>query len=384
MEAVGRLAGGIAHDFNNLLAGQRGFSELLCNSRDLCKKDHVYANEILKITDRASKLTNRLLSFSRGKSEKPVVVNLNDAIGNMMPMLSRILKKEVNFTSQLDPSIGNVKVDPNQIDQVIMNLVVNGQEAISTHDGVVTLKTSVVEFDGSEIFITGKPQPGRHVKVSVSDNGHGIPRDVLEKIFEPFFTTKKGAGTGLGLSIVYGIIQSNGGQLRVESVVSQGTEFSFYFPRVEEQVAVKALEDLRAEMPSATSSKSGRIPTLLVADDQEQVREILELGLGQSGYHLIMAKNGLEAIKMAQDWESQIDLLLTDSIMPGASGSSVVRGVREVYPEIKVILMSGLPQQENSDYRDLQIDAYVDKPFSLRALLALIESLVSVSLKKDR
>lgn len=377
MEAVGRLAGGIAHDFNNLLAGQRGFSELLCNSRDLSKKDHVYANEILKITDRASKLTSRLLSFSRGKSDKPVVANLNDAIGNMMPMLSRILKNEVRFTSQLDPNLGNVKVDTNQIDQVIMNLVVNGQEAINTHEGVVTLKTSMVELTGTEIFITGKPRTGRYVKVAVRDNGQGMHREVLEKIFEPFFTTKKGAGTGLGLSIVYGIIQSNGGHLMVDSVIGSGTEFTFYFPEVHEDVIKEESQDLRASMPSATSSESGTTPTILIAEDQEQVREILELGLGQSGYNLVIAKDGLEAIEMGKKHVGTIDLLLTDSIMPGASGGTVVNQLRQTYPDIKVVLMSGLPQQELADCKDLRIDAYVDKPFSIRTLLELIQKLVS-------
>ncbi|EDY81880.1 PAS fold family [Verrucomicrobiia bacterium DG1235] len=378
MEAVGRLAGGIAHDFNNLLAGQRGFSELLCNSRALSKKDHVYANEILKITDRASKLTSRLLSFSRGKSDKPVVANLNDTIANMMPMLTRILKKDVRFTSQLDPNLGNVKVDTNQIDQVIMNLVVNGQEAISASDGVVTLKTTMVELSGSELFITGKPKAGRYVKVAVRDNGQGIPREVLEKIFEPFFTTKKGAGTGLGLSIVYGIIQSNGGHIMVDSSIGNGTEFAFYFPEVMERVEKVETPDLRERMPSASSSGSGVTPTILVAEDQEQVREILELGLGQSGYNLVIAKDGLEAIEKGRTYEGDIDLLLTDSIMPRASGVKVIKEMQSLYPNIKVILVSGLPQQESAECKSLKIDAYVDKPFSIRKLLELIHSLVGV------
>jgi len=378
MEAVGRLAGGIAHDFNNLLAGQRGFSELLCNSRDLSKKDHVYANEILKITDRASKLTSRLLSFSRGKSEKPVVANLNDTISNMMPMLSRILKTDVKFTSQLDPNLSNVKVDTNQIDQVIMNLVVNGQEAITSHEGVVTLKTNMIELDGSELFITGKCEPGRYVKVAVRDNGQGIHHEVLEKIFEPFFTTKKGAGTGLGLSIVYGIIQSNGGHLMVDSVIDSGTEFAFYFPEVLEKVEQEETMDLRERMPSASASEEGRVPTILVAEDQEQVREILELGLGQSGYNLIIAKDGREAIDMGTGHPGEIDLLLTDSIMPGASGCNVIKEMRSKYPGIKVVLMSGLPQQESEECREIEVDAYVDKPFSIRKLLELIQELVAV------
>ncbi|MBK1879657.1 hybrid sensor histidine kinase/response regulator [Pelagicoccus mobilis] len=377
MEAVGRLAGGIAHDFNNLLAGQRGFSELLCNSRDLSKRDHVYANEILKITDRASKLTSRLLSFSRGKSEKPVVANLNDTISNMMPMLSRILKTDVRFTSQLDPNLCNVKVDTNQIDQVIMNLVVNGQEAITSNEGIVDLKTSMVELDGSEIFITGKSDPGRYAKVAVRDNGQGIHHEVLEKIFEPFFTTKKGAGTGLGLSIVYGIIQSNGGHLMVDSVIGSGTEFAFYFPEVLEEVEQEDSPDLREQMPSASTSDEGEAPTILVAEDQEQVREILELGLGQSGYNLIIAQDGQEAIDKGTNHRGKIDLLLTDSIMPKASGCSVINHMRSAYPDIKVVLMSGLPQQESEECRGIEVDAYVDKPFSIRKLLELINELVA-------
>lgn len=379
MEAVGRLAGGIAHDFNNLLAGQRGFSELLCNSKELCERDHAYATEILKITDRASKLTSRLLSFSRGKSEKPVVANLNEIVENLMPMLSRILKKDVRFTSDLDADLCNVKVDTNQIDQVVMNLVVNGQEAITNHEGVVSLTTETVDLRGNEIFITGKAKPGRYAKIAVEDNGQGIPRDVLEKIFEPFFTTKKGAGTGLGLSIVYGIIVSNGGHLSVDSQVGRGTQFAFYFPEVDEEVKREQTPDHRATMPAASPSESGSAPTVLIAEDQEQVREILELGLGQSGYNLIVAKDGMEAIEKGKAHEGKIDLLLTDSIMPRASGVKVIKELREAYPDIKVILVSGLPQQESEDCKNLQVDAYVDKPFSIRNLLEQINEIVGVS-----
>ncbi len=377
MEAVGRLAGGIAHDFNNLLAGLRGFSELLCNSRDLSKKDHVYATEVLKITDRASKLTSRLLSFSRGKSDQPVVANLNEIVGNLTPMLSRILKKDIQFTSKLDPSLPNVRVDPAQIEQVVMNLVMNGQEAISGYEGVVTLNTRTIELSGSEIFITGKPRPGRYATVSVRDNGHGIPPKVIEKIFEPFFTTKKGAGTGLGLSIVYGIIQSNGGHLMVESGVSLGTEFVFYFPAVAESVIAIEPTDHRARMPSVDLARS-EVPTILIAEDQDQVREILELGLSQSGYKILVARDGREAIELAAAYPGHIDLLLTDSIMPRASGCQVIDAVRQRFPHLKVVMTSGLPQQESDDCRDLVIDAYVDKPFSIRKLLELIESLLGV------
>lgn len=379
MEAVGRLAGGIAHDFNNLLAGQKGFSELLCASRELSKKNQAYANEILKITDRASKLTSRLLSFSRGKSDKPVVANLNDAIDNMMPMLSRILKTNIKFTSQLDPHLSNVKVDTNQIDQVIMNLVVNGQEAITSNDGLVKLETTMVDLDGSEIFITGRCKPGRYVKVAVQDNGLGIHHEVLEKIFEPFFTTKKGAGTGLGLSIVYGIIQSNGGHLMVDSAIGSGTEFAFYFPEVLEKVEQVEATDPQRRMPSASQSEEGEVPTILIAEDQEQVREILELGLGQSGYQLIVAKDGQQAIDKGMQHSGKIDLILSDSIMPGASGCKVVETLREKYPNSKVVIMSGLPQQESEECQGLEVDAYVDKPFSIRKLLELIEELVAVA-----
>ncbi len=375
MEAVGRLSGGIAHDFNNLLAGLRGFSELLCNSRDLTKKDHVYSHEILKITDRASRLTSRLLSFSRAKSDRPVVANLNTIISSLTPMFSSILKKDIRFTSHLDPNLCNARIDPTQLEQVVMNLVVNGQEAIKTNEGILSLNTSIVELTGSEIFITGVPEPGRYAKVSVRDNGDGISQEMLEKIFEPFFTTKKGAGTGLGLSIVYGIIQGNGGHLMVESSIGQGTEFSLYFPEALEAATVEEQTDHRKRMPSAPSD-GDHSPTILVAEDQEEVREILELGLGQSGYQLLVAKDGQEAISIARNHHGPIDLLLTDSIMPKASGAHVAASLRTLYPEVKVVVMSGLPQNESEECAELDIDAYVDKPFSIRKLLELIETLV--------
>lgn len=370
MEAVGRLSGGIAHDFNNLLAGLRGFSELLCNSHDLTKRDHVYSNEILKITDRASKLTSRLLSFSRGKSDKPVVANLNAIVGDLTPMLSRILKKDIRFTSKLDPSLNNIKVDPAQIEQVVMNLVVNGQEAINTSEGFVTLDTRTMELTGEEIFVTGKPKAGQYATVTVRDNGQGIPPDVMKKIFEPFFTTKKGAGTGLGLSIVYGIIQSNGGHLMAKSEVGSGTEFSFYFPTVSEAIAVEEpVEQLLPPPSLPTTLEETR--TVLIAEDQDQVREILELGLSQCGYNLLVASNGKQAIELAKNHSGKIDMLMTDSIMPGASGSQVIAEIRKAYPEITVIMMSGLPQEDSNGP---EVDAYVDKPFSIRKLINLTES----------
>ena len=378
MEAVGRLSGSVAHDFNNLLAGLRGFCELLSQSGNLSEQDLNYAREMIKITDRAQKLTSRLLSFSRGKSDRPIVVDLNELVGNLSPMLSRVLKKDIEFTSTLAKKVGNVRVDPAQIEQVIMNLVVNGQEAITSREGRVEISSGEIELDGSEFFITGKPKPGRYVRLSVADNGQGIPADVLEKIFEPFFTTKKGTGTGLGLSIVYGIVQSNEGHLMVESAPSMGTNFDLYFPIVDEPIARAEEPDLAEALPPA-SGPSNRVPTLLIAEDEEQVREILQIGLGQNGYRLIVASNGKEAMDLAEMHKGKIDLLLTDSIMPKAHGREVAKRARELHPDIRVIMMSGLPQSEEENAGGMQhIDAYVDKPFSIRKLMKLIDKLLNV------
>ncbi len=375
MEAVGKLAGGVAHDFNNLLAGMRGFSELLSNSEYPSTRDRVYINELLKITERARDLTSRLLSFSRGQSSKPAVANLNRIIDSFSPMLSRMIKEDIQFTTQLKENIPNSLLDVTQVEQVILNLVVNAQEATSGKDKSIRLRSDEISLTGKERFITGNPTPGKYVSLEVEDNGHGIAAETLEKIFEPFFTTKEGAGTGLGLSIVYGIVDKNNGHLDVQSTPGKGTIFQVVFPVVDQEIQPEKRQDRIAPLPTAKSKGKA---TILIAEDQAQVREILELGLSQTGYQLLIAKDGEEAVELAKSHNGHIDLLLTDAIMPKMHGCLLATEVRKLFPELRVVVMSGLPESEtiSEDEEKVEIDAYVDKPFSIRKLVELINGIL--------
>ncbi|MEM9161271.1 MAG: PAS domain-containing protein, partial [Verrucomicrobiota bacterium] len=343
MEAVGKLSGTIAHDFNNLLAGIRGFAELLDSSSSLPAQEQSFVKELLKNADRGSSLTGRLLSFSRKKETNLCVANITETANGFIPMLSRILKADITFTTNLDTSVENAKYDADQIEQVIMNLVVNAQEATVGPDPRITLRTGSAALTGNEFFITGIPKSGRYATIEIEDNGHGMAPEVIEKIFEPFFTTKKGVGTGLGLSIVYGILNSNNAHLEVQSVEGKGTLFRVYFEAIDEPVFKLELQDSQGQPFDSNNKSPG---TVLIAEDQAQVREILELTLTQSGYQVIVAEDGLEAIDLSNQHLGKIDLLLTDAMMPKMGGPELAAKICQTHPTVKVILMSGLPQSE--------------------------------------
>jgi|GEM_PF-2828220 len=373
MEAVGKLAGGVAHDFNNLLSGIRGFAELLFNAKGPSESARDYIRELLKITDRASKLTNQLLSFSKERSGETKITNLNQLIENLFPMLSRILKEDIHCITDLASNLPNALTIPAQIEQVIMNLIVNAQEALSNDDPKISIRTFSKEFNGEETLINGTPFKGNYAAIEVKDNGQGISPETIESIFEPFFTTKHGVGTGLGLSIVYEIVDNSKGFIDVTSKPGKGTEFTIYFPSVFENANT---DDESVQDSDLQFNESGS--TVLIAEDQAHVREILEIGLKRVGYKLLVAKDGAEAEAIAESFEGEIDLLLTDAIMPKVHGPKLATIIKEKRPNIKIVLMSGLPQGEALENADEEkiIDAYVDKPFSIIKLGALIGSLI--------
>lgn len=375
MEAVGKLSGSIAHDFNNLLAGIRGFSELL-DDPSLPDQHRNYVTELLKTVERGSQLTSRLLSFSRKQASALKPACLSRIAGDIVPMLTRILTEGVQFTTDIAKGPLPCRIDVGQIEQVIMNLIVNAQEATSEPDRRISLATGQAVLAGNELFITGKAKSGPYATLSIADNGHGIPKDLLKKVFEPFFTTKSGAGTGLGLSIVYGIVDSCHGHLEVESEVGKGTRFTLFLPTID-QAELQGGSD-GGSAPAAPHSGSASC-TVLVAEDQEQVRDILQISLEQQGYKLLMAEDGRHAMDLASEHPGRIDILVTDAIMPRMHGARLAEMIRQVHPDIKVILMSGLPQEEAMQETDCRqpIDAYVDKPFSMRHLIATIASLMA-------
>jgi PAS domain S-box-containing protein len=359
MEAVGRLAGGMAHDFNNLLTVIRGYSDLLLGrlgATDVIRKD---TEEIKKAADRASGLTRQLLAFSRRQFIATKVLDLNALVANMDGMLRRLIGEDtVELSAELDASIGAIKADPGQVEQVIMNLVVNACDAMPK-GGRLTIETRNVTI-GEEVRLdTVGVAPGSYVLLAVCDNGHGMDAETRSHLFEPFFTTKeKGKGTGLGLSTVYGIVNQSGGSITVESAPDRGTTFRIYFPRVEPEApgmagAVQAIDPAH-----------GR-ETILLVEDEPAVRGLVHETLRLHGYTVLEARHGIEALLASTKYVGSIHLLLTDVVMPQMSGPEVAEKILTLRPEIKVLYMSGYPDHPLFDRGSVSRQTgFLQKPFS--------------------
>jgi PAS domain S-box-containing protein len=333
LESVGRLAGGIAHDFNNLLTVILGTTELA--SMQLREGDPLRA-ELLHIEQaggRAASLTRQLLAFSRKQVMKPQVVNLNTLLADLRSMLQRLIGEDIDLAVVLARDLGSVKVDPGQVEQLVLNLAVNARDAMPT-GGTLTLETKDVEFDAAYAAMNAPMRPGPNVMLAVSDTGVGMEEATLNEIFEPFFTTKEpGKGTGLGLSTVYGIVTQSGGSISVQSELGKGTAFQIYFPRVEE-VAHKA--------PSAPRVKAERgVETILIVDDEQSVRHLTKHLLEFSGYKVLMAANGGEALEVLERHAGPVHLVLTDVVMPGITGPELVERLAHIRPSLKVLYTSG-------------------------------------------
>jgi nitrogen-specific signal transduction histidine kinase/CheY-like chemotaxis protein len=359
MEAVGRLAGGMAHDFNNLLTVIRGYSELLLGrlgATDAMRKD---TEEIKKAADRASGLTRQLLAFSRRQFIATKVLDLNALVANMDGMLRRLIGEDtVELSAELDASIGAIKADPGQVEQVIMNLVVNACDAMPK-GGRLTIETRNVTI-GEEVRLDAVGvAPGSYVLLVVRDNGHGMDAETRSHLFEPFFTTKeKGKGTGLGLSTVYGIVKQSGGSITVESAPDRGTTFRIYFPRVEPEVPGMA------GAVEAIDSAHGR-ETILLVEDEPAVRGLVHETLRLHGYTVLEARHGIEALLASTRYVGSIHLLLTDVVMPQMSGPEVAEKILTLRPEIKVLYMSGYPDHPLFDRGSVSRQTgFLQKPFS--------------------
>ncbi len=357
MEAVGRLAGGIAHDFNNLLTVILGYDEIL---RDHVKDDPIaleYACEISQASERAAGLTNQLLAFSRRHVSAPRITDLNALVHNIDKMLKRVIGEDLELETRLAPALAPVKVDPSHIDQVILNLAVNARDAMP-EGGKLTIETANVEI--TEEYASGHIglAPGHWVMLAVSDSGVGMDAATRERIFEPFFTTKeKGKGTGLGLSIVYGIVKQSGGEVLVYSEPGHGTVFKIYLP------AAPAAEPAPAVTPHVPLTPGGA--TVLLVEDEDQVRALTRLMLERRGYHVLVAATPEEAVRIAGQAGDQIDLLLTDVVMPLRYGTDLAVEVQALLPRIRVLFMSGYT--DNSVVRQGLLSAgtaFIQKPFT--------------------
>ena len=362
MEAVGRLAGGIAHDFNNLLGVISGYGELM--SKDMPPADRQWRRleQIRLAADRATALTRQLLAFSRKQILQPRVLDLDVVIANLEPMLRRLIGEDVQLVTELGGGASTVFADPGQMEQVIMNLAVNSRDAMPK-GGRLVLETAAAALDGGESRREPAAPPGRYVLLSVSDTGIGMDADTRAHAFEPFFTTKPiGQGTGLGLSTVYGIVRQSGGYVSVESEPGKGTTFRIYMPRREAQ-------GRPAVTAAAEEGAPGGEETILLVEDERALKDLNSEVLRQYGYRVIEAVSGEKALEIAAEHMGGIDLLLTDVVMPGLSGSDLARGLRASRPATKILYMSGYPDDAlvHHGVSDLSA-AFIEKPFAPAAL----------------
>ncbi len=361
MEAVGRLAGGVAHDFNNVLSVILSYGEFLI--ADLKPGDPMRADveEIRKAAERAAGLTRQLLLFSRQQIVEPQVVDLHDVLVNMDKMLQRILGEDVELVSVPGKGAGRVQADPSHIEQVILNLVVNARDAMPT-GGKLTIETADVVLDEDFAMRHLPVKAGPHVMLAVTDTGVGMDRETQARIFEPFFTTKGvGKGTGLGLSTVFGIVQQSGGTIWVYSEPGQGTTFKVYLPRVDTEV-----DPARPHVAPATLRGT---ETILIVEDEEQVRTTAVSILRRQGYRILVSEHPGEALLVCEQHPEAIDLLLTDVVMPQMSGPELARRVRETRPAIKVLCMSGYTDDTVVRHGIVESGvAFIQKPLTPTAL----------------
>jgi len=362
MEAVGLLAGGVAHDFNNLLTVITGYSELLLQEIGKESPMHAEVEEIKRAGERAASLTQQLLAFSRRQIIEPKVVNLDSLVAEMHKMLTRLIGEDIALQATTGKSLGSVRIDPGQFQQILMNVVVNARDAMPD-GGKIVIETANVDLDEGYRAVHPYITAGRFVMLSVSDTGKGMSEEVKAHIYEPFFTTKeRGSGTGLGLATTYGAVKQAGGSIEVYSEVGIGTTFKIYFPRIEEET-VKPLKDDRP------SGLQGGTETVLVVEDEDTLRTLCERILGGLGYQVMPARNGAEAIALAQGFGDRIDLLLTDVVMPGMNGRELATQMVLHHPEMQVLFMSGYTNDAIGKHGVLDEGvSFIGKPYTPLAL----------------
>jgi PAS domain S-box-containing protein len=337
MEAVGQLAGGIAHDFNNILTAMIGYGHILKMKMKENDPLKTYPDHILSLSDRAASLTQSLLAFSRKQVMNPRPVNLNEVIRTVEKLLFRIIGEDIRMQTRLSEKDLIIMADHVQIEQVLMNLATNARDAMP-EGGTLTVETETVDIDHEFIKEHGFGHEGKYALVSVTDTGMGMERETREKIFEPFFTTKEvGKGTGLGLSMVYGIIRQHDGHINVYSEPRQGTTFRLYLPLIEANIAAEGIKP-EVIQPIQTGTE-----TILLAEDESEVREFTKRLLEEYGYKLIEATDGEDAIKKFRLFKDKIQLLLLDVIMPGKNGGEAYKEIKKMKQNVKALFLSGYP-----------------------------------------
>jgi two-component system, cell cycle sensor histidine kinase and response regulator CckA len=377
MESVGRLAGGVAHDFNNLLTVINGYSQLLLAKLSASDPIRVSIAEIHKAGERAAGLTQQLLAFSRKQVLQPRRLDVNRVVKEMRPMLERLMGEDVDVGVALDAAGGTVHADPHQLEQVLMNLAVNARDAMPG-GGKLLIKTARVEWDESWTRSHPEAHAGSYVMLEVSDNGTGMDEETRQRIFEPFFTTKGvGQGTGLGLSMVQGIVAQSGGHINVYSEPDRGTTFKIYLPALAEAAA-----DTRRQ---AAVPALGGDETVLVVEDQAEVRKYAVAVLKAYGYRVIPAENAGEALMLCEQERERIDLVLTDVVMPNVSGRELANRLEEMRPGIKVLFMSGYTDDAIVSHGVLEESAeLIQKPFSPAELAGKVRTILGASVARSK
>jgi len=364
---VGRLAGGVAHDLNNLLSPILGYGEMLLDEFIDGDKRKESVAQIVNAGERARDLVRQLLAFSRKQVLELKPIDLNHAVKGFEKLLRRTIREDVDIRFVPEKSIPHVRGDVSQLEQVIMNLMVNAQDAMPD-GGVLTIETAVAHLEAGYAAALHDVVPGRFVMLAVSDTGHGMDTETQAQIFEPFFTTKEsGKGTGLGLATVYGIVRQHGGGIRVYSQAGQGTTFKIYLP------ALETTGLLSETSPAIPSEKLRGDETILLVEDSDMVRDMAETLLRRQGYKVLVAENGTRALSVIEDHGGPVHLLLTDVVMPGMNGKDLFDLAASKYPELKVVYMSGY--MDNEIVRCGVLDEgvrFIQKPFSVQALASKV------------
>lgn len=370
LEAIGRLAGGVAHDFNNLLTAMLGYANLLLQQMSKNNPDREKVFQISRAAERASELTRQLLAFSRKQVLSVSVLDLNPVIADFEKILRRLLGADIELMTVLDPSLGQVTADPSQIEQILLNLAVNARDAMP-EGGKLEMETANAVLDDEHVRTHPDVKPGRYVMFSVSDTGVGMDAAVRANIFDPFFTTKeKEKGTGLGLSTVYGIVKQHKGHVTVASEPGRGTVFKVYLPCVERRV------EPTAETVPVNPQRRGS-ETVLVVEDEEIVRKLASELLELLGYSVLQAAHPLEAMRICQDTDGPIHLLLTDVVLPKMDGTRLYRRISESRPQIRVLYVSGYTQNSIVDHGVLKPGVhFLEKPFTMDSLAGKVREVL--------
>ncbi len=363
LESIGRLAGGIAHDFNNLLTVISGYAEMLLARNG---EAHGELVQIAAAADRAAVLTRQLLAFSRRQVLQPRVIQLNEVVSGLTPLLQRLIGEDVELAAALSPALEHVRADPSQMEQIILNLAVNARDAMPS-GGQLSIQTANIHLDEEYVSHHGDVAVGPHVMLAVSDTGVGMEPEVAEHIFEPFFTTKPiGTGTGLGLATVYGIVKQSGGSIWVYSEPGVGTTFKIYLPAVREPIG----EERPAEPRTAVARGS---ETVLLAEDNGPLRQLIAHMLETQGYDVLVAETPKDAVRLAVEQSDKISLLISDLVMPEMSGSALATEVAGIVPGVRVLIMSGYTDDAVARGGSLTPGAeYLEKPFGAEELAAKV------------